>query len=650
MADLKKLSDEIRALLRQLNGRQKATLIAFGGAIFVPLLLLTVRTNDESWLAVHEGVSFAPALLNQAEQTLRDSGVDRIRVDGQRLYVLSDRLRMAEAALTAAGIFSPNEESDHEAPSSLFDLFQSPGSAERESQQQLHKDIERALSAVAGIEKATVISSRSKPTRWNQKPDVAAAVYVTPAATGRLTSDLRASIFTSVARMIPDLDPQRIVVIDQRTGRSWTTESNTTIADLREEYLDRVSAALNWIPGVEVRVAIPSRSTSPESVSGQPVVKSIPNQPGAIDAFSTAEIEVLVPSLIPDVSDPHAEAGTVLSPLHGNGPEVKNRIVRAVKRALPAGLASVVSVTAKPDSILIPQSGVESDSAASPPVLWGLFSVAAAALVLLTRVRRRADQTTERPMPPKASPGETLSTESHAAEDSAAGANIPQQEASQQESLNTARQSVPAMTVERKQQRFDYLCQADPLDVYRLLAGEHPQTMALVLRHLPTKLATNVASLLPSGVQSDVIRRIAEADLSDSEVVDELEVSLRTTIATQPASEPSGGLAGSPEPGGFLGPLSRFEEIVELSPENLRRVTEEVEGKLWANALRGSSETLRFRIIASMPPQQARSVRAQLNADIPASDVAITRNRIIETVNALSLPDNSRPLRHEFVA
>ena len=212
----------------------------------------------------------------------------------------------------------------------------------------------------------------------------------------------------------------------------------------------------------------------------------------------------------------------------------------------------------------------------------------------------------------------------------------------------------PSIVVERPQPRFRFLQQTEPRLLYRLLAGEHPQTLALVLRHLPIKLATDVVSLLPTGIQSEVIRRIAEADLTAADVVVELEetLRLRATSATAAAVPDISTATSSPPPHErFLSPMERFEEIVKLTPPNLKRVVEEVEESLWAEALHESSEALRFRVIASLPPQQARSVRAQLSQSAPhKADVETTRNRIVETVNALRLPNDATPLRHEFVA
>lgn len=631
MADLKKLGDEIRTLLRQLNGRQKATLVAFAAVILVPLLWLSMRPSDESWLAVQDGQSFEPALLKRAEEALQESGVTDLRVEGERIFVPSKNLALADAALTAANLTKPDTDSA-EPPASAFDIFKSQGTAERESQQQLHKDIERALAAITGIDAATVISSRSKPTRWNQKPEVAAAVYVTPTAGSRFTAELRNSIFASVAQMIPDLVPQKIVVIDQKTGLSWTTDTNTRNSDVRAEFEDQIAAALNvWIPEAEVRVlsvkgvrrTVLTRPRNPNS----PIVKSVPNQPGAVIAMGGRKVEVDV--LLPP-STSHADETTAK----------QERIVKDVKRVLPSDCSAVVSFTDHFDQGVA--STEEAEQVAGSPVLSWLFLVSVVGAGIATWWFRGNRPNANLPVADRSlGPGSQSSRLANSHDD-------PIPEDTLEEHLPLP-QPVPPVDVARP--RFEYLQQATPMAVYRLLAGEHPQTMALVLRHLSTKHATDVVSLLPSGIQSEVIRRIAEADLADGEVVDELEQSLRTRLTTQPVASSTERATTSEQTATPLTPLARFEQIVDLSPENLKRVTEEVEESLWAEALRGSSETLRFRIIASLPPQQARSVRASLNAGAPpVANVESTRNRIVETVNSLSLPGNSRPLRHEFVA
>jgi flagellar motor switch protein FliG len=59
-----------------------------------------------------------------------------------------------------------------------------------------------------------------------------------------------------------------------------------------------------------------------------------------------------------------------------------------------------------------------------------------------------------------------------------------------------------------------------------LLEEEHPQTIALVLAHLPSACASEVLVCLPGARQVDVIRRIAALQATSPEVIAEIEQAL----------------------------------------------------------------------------------------------------------------------------
>lgn len=644
MADLKHLGDEIRTLLRQLNGRQKATLFAFGAVFLVPLLWLSVRSTDESWLAVRDGAQLEPADLSLAKQTLHDSGLTDLRVDGQRLFVPAEKVALANAALSDAGIALPADDADENSESSIFTAFQSAGAVERESQNQLHRNIERALATISGIQNATVISSRSKPARWGQKPEVAAAVYISPSTGCHLTPELRASICASVARMIPDLVPERIVVTDQSTGRSWTPNADgATVVDaqeLAEQYEARIQSALAWIPDAKVIVRVPPEfSLVPVESASHPDpvgARSLPNQPGIVSSAGPRPQNVLVEVLVPDLEAADTE-----------------RVVETAERALPFGILATVSVSRKLAPLEVP-AGVVEESASSPQLLPALSIVLIlASAIFAWRSKTASNSVSGSPLTESLTePLDFRETENPTDEVPLLDERELELPAASEIDERPADSVVASIVVERPLPRFRFLQRTEPRSLYRLLAGEHPQTLALVLRHLSTKLATDVVSLLPTGIQSEVVRRIAEADLTGADVVVELEETLRLRAATATAGpDISPAILSQPPHERFLSPMERFEEIVKLTPPNLKRVVEEVEESLWAEALHESSEALRFRVIASLPPQQARSVRARLSQSAPhKADVEATRNRIVETVNALRLPNDAPPLRHEFVA
>ncbi len=58
--------------------------------------------------------------------------------------------------------------------------------------------------------------------------------------------------------------------------------------------------------------------------------------------------------------------------------------------------------------------------------------------------------------------------------------------------------------------KLDWLRNTDPKQLAALLEKEHPQTIALILAHLEPQHASPILSILPSELQIDVVRRIAQ--------------------------------------------------------------------------------------------------------------------------------------------
>ena len=89
------------------------------------------------------------------------------------------------------------------------------------------------------------------------------------------------------------------------------------------------------------------------------------------------------------------------------------------------------------------------------------------------------------------------------------------------------REAVEAeMTAAPRERPFASLQQAEPRRVHAWLAGEHPQTIALVLWHLPKSLAMSVLRSFPAAMQQSIVRRIAEMRVTDLSVVHDVEQGL----------------------------------------------------------------------------------------------------------------------------
>ncbi len=79
---------------------------------------------------------------------------------------------------------------------------------------------------------------------------------------------------------------------------------------------------------------------------------------------------------------------------------------------------------------------------------------------------------------------------------------------------------------------FGFLNHADPRQVLSYLQNEHPQTIALVLSHVPAATASRILSGLAPDLQADVAHRIAVMDRTSPEVVRQLEATLERKLSS----------------------------------------------------------------------------------------------------------------------
>jgi len=78
---------------------------------------------------------------------------------------------------------------------------------------------------------------------------------------------------------------------------------------------------------------------------------------------------------------------------------------------------------------------------------------------------------------------------------------------------------------------FEFLHEAEAEKLTRILAEERPQTIALVLSHLPPSQAGQVLARLQPGLQVDVVHRLVDLEETDPDVLREIEGVLQTRLA-----------------------------------------------------------------------------------------------------------------------
>ena len=73
-------------------------------------------------------------------------------------------------------------------------------------------------------------------------------------------------------------------------------------------------------------------------------------------------------------------------------------------------------------------------------------------------------------------------------------------------------------------------------EIYELIKDEHPQTIAVIIIHLKTHVASDVLSQLPDGIKTDVSVRVANLDKVNADMVEEVNVVFKEILKNKKSS------------------------------------------------------------------------------------------------------------------
>jgi flagellar motor switch protein FliG len=202
-------------------------------------------------------------------------------------------------------------------------------------------------------------------------------------------------------------------------------------------------------------------------------------------------------------------------------------------------------------------------------------------------------------------------------------------------------------------------------EVYELIKGEHPQTMAMVIIHLKTAVASEVVSQLPDEAKTDVAIRIAGMDKIIGAMVDEANMIFmeilknRKTNATSigggvdrlaeilnQADEISSELIlseieeANPEMAAQIKQkMFVFEDIVKVDDRGFQKLLRRVETKELAVALKAASEEVKNKVYKNMSERAAGMLREEMETLGPVrmkevSDAQQAINGIVQELEA----------------
>ncbi len=195
------------------------------------------------------------------------------------------------------------------------------------------------------------------------------------------------------------------------------------------------------------------------------------------------------------------------------------------------------------------------------------------------------------------------------------------------------------------------------------LQEEHPQTIALVLSHLPPGMATDIVAALPTERQVEVASRIANMDQTSPDVIKEVERGLEKRLAglVSERFERVGGveavaeilnMAGRATEKAILEGLEAsdpqlveeirrlmfvFEDIIRVNDKGIQSVLKEVENDELSLALKTASEELKEKIFKNMSERAAQMIKEEMEfmGPVRVSDVENAQQKIVDIVRRL---------------
>ncbi len=198
---------------------------------------------------------------------------------------------------------------------------------------------------------------------------------------------------------------------------------------------------------------------------------------------------------------------------------------------------------------------------------------------------------------------------------------------------------------------FEFLRGSPAEQIVAFLRNEHPQTVALVLAHLPsTELAARVLEQLPPVSQTDIATRIALMTQASPDVVKEIASVMESKLETVIRHEyhEAGGVGSlaqilnssdrateqnilkylsdsDPELADEVrSRLFVFEDIVGLDDRSIQMILKEVDAKELPLALRGASPDVADKILNNMSQRGAEMLREEMEYMPPQ------RRRVVE--------------------
>jgi len=194
------------------------------------------------------------------------------------------------------------------------------------------------------------------------------------------------------------------------------------------------------------------------------------------------------------------------------------------------------------------------------------------------------------------------------------------------------------------------------------LAAEHPQTIAMVMAHLPADIASDVMVSFPTELKGDIALRVAQLGQVPEDIVRDVDTALKEEMknmvssggkvgglqvlvdilngvdkATEEAimeaiEEEDAEMAGSVRDMMFV-----FEDMINVDDRGMREILKKVEGPQLTLALKTASEEMKNKILGNLSSRAAEMVMEDLEVMGPVklSEVEEAQQAIVQAAKEL---------------
>ena len=228
---------------------------------------------------------------------------------------------------------------------------------------------------------------------------------------------------------------------------------------------------------------------------------------------------------------------------------------------------------------------------------------------------------------------------------------------------DTAKYIIDELNLEVTSAPFRELGNVSPRILSQILRNEHPQTLALILGHMPSEQAAVLLTNLPAGVRTEVLMRLANLEAVPEDMIEEVDKVLQSQLIAMGGKEGKK-VGGVPAVAEILNAVDRateeevlseieeessqmaeeirnlmfvFEDVGGLDDRAIREILKDISNDDLTLALKGASDELKDHFFKNMSERAATMIREDLEIMGPTklSDVETAQQNIVKTVRKL---------------